>query len=99
MQFGTLSSWVINSICLYCSDIRTVMEFSSKTTIHFTSPGWLLAANIWQVIPVKRRQELIESMPRPVAAVMKAQLVTRLVSLIEWHFSVLSRIDIFTCRK
>ncbi|GFV74834.1 hypothetical protein TNCV_1040721 [Trichonephila clavipes] len=37
------------------------------------------SANTWQVIPVERFQELVESMPRHVAAVIKArgQLVTR----------------------
>ncbi|GFT57041.1 HTH_Tnp_Tc3_2 domain-containing protein [Trichonephila clavipes] len=35
--------WVIISIRLSCSVIRTVMEFSSKTTVPLTSPSWLLA--------------------------------------------------------
>ncbi|GFY26318.1 transposable element Tc1 transposase [Trichonephila clavipes] len=49
-------------------------------------------ANIWQIISVERFQKLIESMPHHVAAVMKARggpsLVTRLVFLIQWHFSL-----------
>ncbi|GFW21356.1 hypothetical protein TNCV_1531811 [Trichonephila clavipes] len=54
--------------------IRTVMKLSSKTTVPLTSPGWLLTdlANIWQVIPMERFQKLVESMPRRVAAVIKA---------------------------
>ncbi|GFX57198.1 HTH_Tnp_Tc3_2 domain-containing protein [Trichonephila clavipes] len=44
-----VSCWVIISIRLYCSIIRTVMEFSSKTTVSLTSPVWLLAG--WMSIP------------------------------------------------
>ncbi|GFS66771.1 hypothetical protein TNCV_229941 [Trichonephila clavipes] len=35
--------WVITSIPLCCSVIRTEMEFSCKTTVPPTRPGWLLA--------------------------------------------------------
>ncbi|GFY00961.1 hypothetical protein TNCV_1363671 [Trichonephila clavipes] len=41
MQFGTQSCWVITCIRLCFSVIRTVMEFSNKTTVPLTSPGWL----------------------------------------------------------
>ncbi|GFW79479.1 transposable element Tc3 transposase [Trichonephila clavipes] len=34
---------------------------------------WTTLANIWQVIPVERFQKLVESMPRRVAAVIKAR--------------------------
>ncbi|GFW23196.1 ANK_REP_REGION domain-containing protein [Trichonephila clavipes] len=34
---------------------------------------WTPLANIWQVIPVERFQKLIESMPRLVAAIIKAR--------------------------
>ncbi|GFV58510.1 HTH_Tnp_Tc3_2 domain-containing protein [Trichonephila clavipes] len=41
---------VITSIHLCYSVIRTVMEFSSKTTVPFTNSGWLLAG--WMNIPL-----------------------------------------------
>ena len=50
MQFGAESFWVITSIYLCCSVIRTVMELSSKTTLPLTSPGWILA--VWMSIPL-----------------------------------------------
>ncbi|GFU97385.1 HTH_Tnp_Tc3_2 domain-containing protein [Trichonephila clavipes] len=50
MQFDTQSSWVITSIRLCCSVIPIEMEFSSKTTVPLTSPGWLLAG--WMRIPL-----------------------------------------------
>ncbi|GFX27102.1 transposable element Tcb2 transposase [Trichonephila clavipes] len=34
---------------------------------------WTALANIWQFIPVERFQKLVESMPRRVAAVIKAR--------------------------
>ncbi|GFW83287.1 transposable element Tc1 transposase [Trichonephila clavipes] len=34
---------------------------------------WTASANIWQVIPVKRFQKLVETMPRRVAAGIKAR--------------------------
>ncbi|GFX22562.1 transposable element Tcb2 transposase [Trichonephila clavipes] len=45
---------------------------------HHTAPTsftelWTALANIWQVIPVKRFQKVVESVPRPVAAVIKAR--------------------------
>ncbi|GFY12458.1 HTH_Tnp_Tc3_2 domain-containing protein [Trichonephila clavipes] len=43
MLFGTQSCWVNISIRFYCCVIRTVMEFSSKTTVPLIRPGWLLA--------------------------------------------------------
>ncbi|GFY09541.1 hypothetical protein TNCV_4322192 [Trichonephila clavipes] len=44
---------------------------SSKTTVPLTSPGWLLDANIWLVIPMERFKKFVKSMPRRVAAVIK----------------------------
>lgn len=45
---------------------------------HHTAPKnltelWTVLANIWQAIPVERFQKLVESMPRRVAAVIKAR--------------------------
>ncbi|GFT93128.1 transposable element Tcb2 transposase [Trichonephila clavipes] len=45
---------------------------------HHTPPTnfaefWTALANIWQVIPMERFQKLVESMPRHVAAVIKAR--------------------------
>ncbi|GFU67608.1 hypothetical protein TNCV_1643571 [Trichonephila clavipes] len=65
----------------------TVMELSSKTTVPFISHGvkghrttpksltelWTALANIWKVTPVERFQKHVESMPRRLAAVMKAR--------------------------
>ncbi|GFX76970.1 hypothetical protein TNCV_2258331 [Trichonephila clavipes] len=45
---------------------------------HHTAPMnrtelWTSLANIWQFIPVEHFQKLVESIPRRVAAVMKAR--------------------------
>ncbi|GFW22168.1 transposable element Tcb2 transposase [Trichonephila clavipes] len=45
---------------------------------HRTAPTnltelWTALANIWQVIPMERFQKLVESIPRRVAAIIKAR--------------------------
>ncbi|GFX06122.1 HTH_Tnp_Tc3_2 domain-containing protein [Trichonephila clavipes] len=71
---------VWNLCCMYQP---LSMQFDVKG--HHTSPTnltelWTALANIWQVVPVECFQKLVESMPRRMAAVIKARggsLVTR----------------------
>ncbi|GFT79010.1 transposable element Tc1 transposase [Trichonephila clavipes] len=53
-----------------------ILEHGMKD--HHTAPTkptelWAALVNIWQVIPMKRFQKLVESMPRHVVAVMKTR--------------------------
>ncbi|GBO03174.1 hypothetical protein AVEN_84022-1 [Araneus ventricosus] len=56
--------------------LSDVLEKGVKA--HHTTPAtltklWTAPADVWQAIPVKRFRKLVESMPRGVAAVIKAR--------------------------
>ncbi|GFW23865.1 transposable element Tcb2 transposase [Trichonephila clavipes] len=70
-------NWPPRSSELYTIEhIWHVLEQCVKD--HHTAPTnltelWTALANIWQVNPVERFQKLVESIPRRVAAVIKAR--------------------------
>ncbi|GBN43427.1 hypothetical protein AVEN_119217-1 [Araneus ventricosus] len=81
--------------------IWDVLEKGVKA--HHTTPAiftklWTALTDVWQAIPVERK--LVESLPRRVAAVINArgtQLVIKVLSLIQWHFSVSGTVNCELC--
>ncbi|GFU52395.1 hypothetical protein TNCV_3959091 [Trichonephila clavipes] len=52
---------------------RRMGHSNSEIVRQLGSNGSCMPGNIWQVIPVERFQKLVESLPRHVAAVIKAR--------------------------
>ncbi|GBN06603.1 hypothetical protein AVEN_7475-1 [Araneus ventricosus] len=69
---GSIIVWDLNPI----EHLWDVLEKGVKA--HHTTPAtltelWTVLADVWQAIPVERFRKLVESMPRSVAAVIKAR--------------------------
>ncbi|GFW86545.1 uncharacterized protein TNCV_4333291 [Trichonephila clavipes] len=76
---GSIMDWgVFSWHCLGSWYVYQPPTMQFGMTGHHTAPTnltelWTALVNIWQVIPVDRFQKLVESMPRRVAAVIKAR--------------------------